>query len=614
MAPFHQIGENPTLALERDMELIEWLDRLGFDEAWIGEHHSAGWETISSPEIFIGAAAQRTNHIKLGTGVISLPYHHPLMAANRMLQLDHMTRGRVMMGVGPGALVGDAFMMGIDPPTQRRRMDEALGIILRLWTEKEPITYESEWFTLREARAQLRPYSQPHMPVAVAASKSLAGMISAGKYGVGVLSLNTVRLPGAVAHDLAEFWQIAEETAAENNKTVNRNDWGLALHVHLAGSRKEAIEQARVAAGRYQRLYYEDILGLPQASDVSEDKIIDYMVETNNWCVGTPDDLVEHILRLDEESGGFGRALACEPDLLVLDEPTTGLDVTTEAAFLELVVDLKHRINAGILFVSHNLGVIAKVAERVVVMYAGETVEEAPVRELFKDPKHPYTAGLLSCVPKPPGEAGPAVRLSSIPGVVFPAGEASPSSCLFSSRCPLSRASCESQAPPMVATNHGHLSRCVHWDEVTPPVWGDLKPIEQAERSQSEAILAAKGLRRFYGRWQRKYILFGPPVSPPVRAVMDVDFNLRLGRTLGIVGESGSGKTTVARAIVGLAPRDRGELRLQDEELAPQVEHSTQAQRGAMRMVFQNPTASLNPKLPVRHAILPVLPQVLGSG
>ncbi len=309
MAPFHQIGENPTLALERDMELIEWLDRLGFDEAWIGEHHSAGWETISSPEIFIGAAAQRTKHIKLGTGVISLPYHHPLMAANRMLQLDHMTRGRVMMGVGPGALVGDAFMMGIDPPTQRRRMDEALGIILRPWTEKEPITYESEWFTLREARAHLRPYSQPHMPVAVAASQSLAGMISARKYGVGVLSLNTVRLPGAVAPDLAEFWQIAEETAAENNKTVNRNDWGLALHVHLAGSRKEAIEQARVAAGRYQRLYYEDILGLPQASDVSEDKIIDYMVETNNWCVGTPDDLVEHILRLDEESGGFGRAL-----------------------------------------------------------------------------------------------------------------------------------------------------------------------------------------------------------------------------------------------------------------------------------------------------------------
>ena len=309
MAPFHPVGENPTLALERDMELIEWLDKLGFDEAWVGEHHSAGWETIASPEIFLSAAAQRTKNIKLGTGVISLPYHHPLIVANRMIQLDHMTRGRMMMGAGPGALVGDAYMMGIDPPTQRRRMDESLGLILRLWNETEPITYESEWFTLKEARVHLRPYSQPHMPVAVAASQSPAGMISAGKYGIGVLSLNTVRLPGAVAPNLGEFWKIAEQTAAENDKTVNRNDWGLVIHVHLAESRKEAIEQARHGAGRYQRQYFENTLGLFQGSDVPEDKVIDEMVETHSWCVGTPDDLIEHILRLDEESGGFGKIL-----------------------------------------------------------------------------------------------------------------------------------------------------------------------------------------------------------------------------------------------------------------------------------------------------------------
>ena len=309
MAPFHPVGENPTLSLERDMELIEWLDKLGFDEAWVGEHHSAGWETIASPEVFLSAAAQRTKNIKLGTGVISLPYHHPLIVANRMIQLDHMTRGRVMMGAGPGALVGDAYMMGIDPPTQRKRMDESLGLILRLWTETEPITYESEWFTLREARVHLRPYSQPHMPVAVAASQSPAGMISAGKYGIGVLSLNTVRLPGAVAPNLAEFWQIAEQTAAENNKAVNRNDWGLVIHVHLAEGRKEAIEQARVGAGRYQREYFEDTLGLVLSADIPQDKVIDHMVETGSWCVGTPDDLIEHILRLDEESGGFGKIL-----------------------------------------------------------------------------------------------------------------------------------------------------------------------------------------------------------------------------------------------------------------------------------------------------------------
>ena len=309
MAPFHWEQENPTLALERDMELIEWLDDLGFDEAWIGEHHSAGWETIASPEIFIGAAAERTKHIKLGTGVLSLPYHHPLMVANRMIQLDHMTRGRVMMGVGPGALVGDAYMLGIEPSVQRSRMNEALGIILRLWKETEPITYESEWFTLREARVHLRPFTQPHMPVAVAASQSPAGMVCAGKFGLSVLSLNTVAVPGAAAPDLAKFWQIAEETAAEHGNTVSRDDWGIVLHVHLAESKKEAIEQARIGSGRYQREYFENTLGLPRSYDGPMEEIVDYMVETENWCVGTPDDLIAHIRRLDEESGGFGRLL-----------------------------------------------------------------------------------------------------------------------------------------------------------------------------------------------------------------------------------------------------------------------------------------------------------------
>ncbi len=132
MAPFHRVGENPSLAIHRDLELVEWLDQLGYDEAWIGEHHSAGWELIASPEVFIAAAAERTRNIRLGTGVVSLPYHHPLMVVDRMIQLDHMTRGRAMMGVGPGALSSDATMMGIDPLTQRERMDQSLGAIMAL--------------------------------------------------------------------------------------------------------------------------------------------------------------------------------------------------------------------------------------------------------------------------------------------------------------------------------------------------------------------------------------------------------------------------------------------------------------------------------------------------
>ena len=114
LAPFHRVGENPTLGMARDMELIEWIDELGFDEAWIGEHHSAGWETIASPEVFIGAAIERTRYIRLGSGVTSLPYHHPLMVANRFVQLDHMSRGRTMLGCGPGALPSDMGGCALD--------------------------------------------------------------------------------------------------------------------------------------------------------------------------------------------------------------------------------------------------------------------------------------------------------------------------------------------------------------------------------------------------------------------------------------------------------------------------------------------------------------------
>ncbi|MBM3948609.1 MAG: LLM class flavin-dependent oxidoreductase [SAR202 cluster bacterium] len=308
MAPFHWQHENPTLALERDIETIKWLDTLGYDEAWIGEHHSGGWETIASPEMFIGVVAQHTKNIKLGTGVISLPYHHPLMVANRMILLDHLTRGRVMMGVGPGALVGDAYMLGIDPPTQRRRMEESLGIILRLWAETEPITYEGEWFTLKEARVHLRPYTQPHPLVAVAASSSPAGMVTGGKFGTTILSLNTVRFPGLIP-DHKKFWTIAEETAAQHGKKVNRHDWGLVQHVFLAESRKEAMAAAREKAGYYQRDYFEKTLGVENDFKGPRDRVIDNMVENGSWCVGTPDDLVAHIKKLDDESGGFGRLL-----------------------------------------------------------------------------------------------------------------------------------------------------------------------------------------------------------------------------------------------------------------------------------------------------------------
>ena len=174
MAPFHRVGENPTLALERDLELIQWLDTLGFDEAYIGEHHSAGWETIASPEVFMATAAERTRNIKLGSGV-GQPSLPPPVHGGKPLRAVGPPHPRARHpGRWPGALASDALMLGIRPENQRAMMDESLGIIMRLMTETDPITYKSDWFELNEAVIQLRPYQYPHVPVAVASVESPA--------------------------------------------------------------------------------------------------------------------------------------------------------------------------------------------------------------------------------------------------------------------------------------------------------------------------------------------------------------------------------------------------------------------------------------------------------
>ena len=320
-----------------------------------------------------------------------------------------------------------------------------------------------------------------------------------------------------------------------------------------------------------------------------------------------------------ELSGGqqqrvvIAMALACDPHLLIMDEPTTGLDVTTEATILDLIVELKDRVNAGILFVSHNLGVIARVADRVAVMYAGEIVEEAPVRELFKNPRHPYTIGLLSCVPQPPGDDGIERQLRSIPGSVFDAQTEQTDSCLFAPRCPMATDTCLEGSPPVAQVSHGHVARCFHHADVAEDLWGELRDREvKPEPDSPLPVLNAQDLRKFYGGGRRKYILFGPPVAQPVRALVDVDMRVESGRTLGIVGESGSGKSTAARSIVGLEARDSGVLELRGESLEGDVEQRTEDQRSSMRMVFQNPTASLNPKLPIKHAIIRALRKFAG--
>ncbi len=302
LAPFHRLGDNPTLAMRRDIEMIEWLDHLGYDEAWIGEHHSAGWELIASPELVIAAAAERTKHIRLGSGVTSLPYHHPFMVAERFAQLDHMTRGRAMLGCGPGALVSDAYMLGIDPMTQRRRMDEALDAIMALLRCEEPATMKTDWFEMREARLHLRPYSDPHFDIAVASTMTPAAPITAGKHGLGILSLGA-GLPGG-PEAVASQWRIAEELAAKHGKTMDRKKWRLVINMHCAEDDELALRQVKVGERAETVTYFEEGLGRPPGR--SEDPLRDG-VASGSTLVGSPDLIARGIDRLIKLSdGGFG--------------------------------------------------------------------------------------------------------------------------------------------------------------------------------------------------------------------------------------------------------------------------------------------------------------------
>ena len=303
IAPFHPVDENPTLAIHRDLELVEHMDRLGYEEAWIGEHHSAGYELIASPEVFIAAAAERTRHIRLGTGVSSLPYHHPLMLADRINQLDHMTRGRVMFGVGPGALVSDAMMMGIPPTAQRDRMDEALGCLVRLMRGDE-VTHKSDWFELNQARLQMTPYSRPSVEIAVASQVSPTGARAAGRHGLGLLSIGATSQAGFNA--LASNWHIATEQAAEHGQTMDRSRWRLVGPMHIAPTREQALEEAKFGLEKWI-YYFREIANLPIVPEGPDP--VKAMVDTGLAVIGTPDDAAARIQQLVDESGGFGAFL-----------------------------------------------------------------------------------------------------------------------------------------------------------------------------------------------------------------------------------------------------------------------------------------------------------------
>lgn len=305
VAPWHAIGENPHYAIHRDLDLIVALDQMGFDEAWIGEHHSYGRELISNPMLAIASLAERTRQIRLGTGVVSLPYHNPLMVADDLLQLDHQTRGRVMLGVGPGALTSDAYQMAIPTELQRERQAEALAAIMHLARNDEPLTMKTDWFDLREARLQMQWYSDPHPEFATAVTVTPSGPTLAGKYGISLLSV-----AGADSDAFSRVWRWTEEAARDHATEVSRKNWRVVVNVHLAETREEAIEDVR--RGYANRAYYGDVRDVDQRiggifGDATDD--IEVAAKARSVIIGTPDDAIEKIGALQELSGGFGTLL-----------------------------------------------------------------------------------------------------------------------------------------------------------------------------------------------------------------------------------------------------------------------------------------------------------------
>ena len=302
IAPFHALNEDPTLALERDLELTQYADDLGLAEVWFGEHHSGGYEIIMSPELMIAAAAQRTKRIMLGTGVITLPYHNPLMVANRIAQLDHLTRGRVIFGAGPGLLTADAHMLGLDARESREKLGQGLSVVKRLLAG-EMVTEKTGWYDLHDAHCHLLPH-QEAIEIAVASAFTPSGGTLAAKHDTAMLCLAATSPDGYDA--LSGNWKIAQEAAGKFGRTMDPARVRCATDMHIAETREEAMDQARKGFAITQRYFVNQTAHLA-ASPM--DVTLEQMVESGEAIVGTPDDAIAQIRRLEEKIPDFGTLL-----------------------------------------------------------------------------------------------------------------------------------------------------------------------------------------------------------------------------------------------------------------------------------------------------------------
>lgn len=300
LQPIHDPHHDPGVALEDDLTLIEHVDRLGFDDVWIGEHHSTGWETIASPAVFIAAAAARTRRIRLGSGVVPLPLHHPLVTAGEYALLDHLTGGRSMLGVGPGGgLPSDPLVFALEPSRQPAMFTERFDVLMRLFLEHEPFDYDGDGFALRNAVLNLRPRSAPHPEIGIVAGRSEDALVRIGRHG-------TRWLIGAPLDAIDEAWTHVERGASDAGRSVSRDIADLPVTVHLADDRDRAFEEVRRGAARERFDFATPVTGAPPP-DVAPDDWIDHLAAQPTVVIGTPDDAIEKLTSLIDRTavGGF---------------------------------------------------------------------------------------------------------------------------------------------------------------------------------------------------------------------------------------------------------------------------------------------------------------------
>ena len=312
MMPCHHPKDNPTLAFQRDIGLIHLADKLGFDEAFIGEHHSGGWETMPAPEMALSMAAAKAHRIRLGTSVFSAPFHHPFYLAERMAFLDHLTRGRAILGVGPCSLVTDKMLFNMEDAALVPMLHEAVDVIVRLLESDEPISHHGEYWQFDDMQLQLRSFQQPRLPLAMPSAATPANLEMIGRNNMIWMSPTGKNRP-----DARKNWDIVEKGAREAGRAADRDNWRIATYMYVAESRNQAWDEVRAGIMREAeyfsaiglRGHYEEYEGQPYSEFTPES-----CADIRDWMIGTPDDAIAWLEAKQKETGGFGGLLLHSPE------------------------------------------------------------------------------------------------------------------------------------------------------------------------------------------------------------------------------------------------------------------------------------------------------------